>query len=97
MKYPLRTPIHFEGEEISELDLKLEDMTGADLIAVEREMAIQAGQSIDLNPMKEFSKDYLARVAAKAAGKPAECIQALRAADFTQVTAQVQAFLFGEG
>jgi len=82
----LQTPVEFEGATVSELELDLDSLTGADLIAAERESN---------GPVSEMSKGYQAALAARAAGKPLELIHALKARDFTEVTVRVQGFLLG--
>ena len=54
MKITLKKPIHFEGEEIKELDMDLDSLTGRDMIEAQKEI-----QSMDV-PVQEFNKEYLA-------------------------------------
>lgn len=90
MKMKLKKPVHFEGEEIKELDLDLDSLTGKDMIAAQKEI-----QSMDV-PVQEFNKEYLAVVAAKACGRPTDLIPLLGIKDFSFITVQVQNFLLGE-
>ncbi|MEF3312612.1 phage tail assembly protein [Paenibacillus sp. GYB004] len=93
--YKLARPFHFEGKQITELSLNLDDLTGQDLLLCARH-----AQTIDPNEVahvKALSLPYQVAVAAKAAGVPAEQIKALGAKDFTQVTQRVQNFLIGQG
>lgn len=85
----LSKPFKYEGKEITEIDLNMEDMNGRELIDAGVE---SLGLGYD-HPIKEYSKGYLASIAAKAAGCTVDMIMALPARDFTLVTIAVQDFL----
>jgi len=89
----LRNPITFEGETVSALTLDLENLTGSDLIAAEREVSV--AKTGNFNVVNEMCKDYQAAVAARAAHQPVEMIYQLKARDFAEVTLRVQGFLLG--
>lgn len=91
MKVQLGKSLRHKGEELNELDIPLEDLTGADLIDVEQQM-VRAGKVV---VVEESSKVYLIRVAARAARIPVEVLEQLSARDFTRVTNRVQNFLMG--
>jgi hypothetical protein len=91
MKVKLQKALKHKGQELTELDIPLETLTGADLIEVEQQL-IQAGK---LTLMADFAKVYLIRVAARAARIPVEVLESLSARDFTVVTGRVQGFLMG--
>jgi hypothetical protein len=91
MKIPLKKALRHKGQDLKELDIPLETLTGTDLIDVEQ----QVFQSGKLALMQDFSKIYLIRVAARAAKIPAEVLENLSARDFTVVTNRVQGFLMG--
>ena len=89
MKIKLRKALKHKGQELFELDVPLDDLTGADLIEVEQQFFRSGKVSIVL----ESSKAYLIRVASRAAHIPVEVLEGLSARDFTYVTGQVQVFL----
>lgn len=92
--YELEKPIEFDGVVRTEIELDLESLTGQDLLIVERQFNSFAGnQSITV---KEYNKEYLALVAARASKLPIEFFQRLGAKDFSAVTIKVQLFFIGE-
>ena len=95
MKVQLRKALRHKGKEYTELDIPLDDLTGLDLIEVEK-------NNIDLDDRKaliipEYSKTYLIAVAARALRMPVEVLRTLSARDFTAVATAVQNFLTGLG
>lgn len=86
----LNTPILHNGEEVSELNLDLDGLTGDALIQAETEHAMVHG---NLTNVPELSKSYLIHVAAKAAKMPVDDLKQLKAKDFSKVTMEVQNFL----
>ena len=93
MKIQLRKPLNHKGRELKELDIPLEDLTGLDLLDIEK----QTGDPDDTKLMilPEYSKRYLIAVAARAAHIPAEVLHSLSAQDFTIVSIAVRNFLTG--
>jgi len=93
MKITLKHPVTIDGKEITELDLKLEDLTGADIDFCARETTADNGGV----PSAVMSLDvaFHARVAARAAGIDAEAMKRLKAVDYIAVTTRVQGFLLG--
>lgn len=89
----LSKPFTFEEKEYTSLDLNMEDLTGADLENIEREMSA-AGMVVAL---PEASKSYQMYVAARAAKVPVELIKALPLRDASAITVKVQSFLLGMG
>ncbi|ADH86732.1 phage tail assembly protein [Desulfurivibrio alkaliphilus] len=87
----LTKPIDFEGKKIVELELKMGDLSGHDLLKAEREFATTGNYS----PVAVTSQEYLAIVAGHAAGLPTDAIKSLGAHDFAHVTTLVQNFLLG--
>lgn len=85
--------ITYDGEEIKELNLDFDSLTGQDLLNAEKE-AIALNKNTA--PIKEFDKGYLSIVAAKAAGISTDIMPLLGAKDFTKVTVQTQNFLLNE-
>lgn len=84
----LSKPVEWEGERVEELNLNLNDLTGIDLEAAEREWVLGGGAG-----MAETSKAYLLAVAARATGKRVEVLRRLNAKDYSKVTLLVQNFL----
>jgi hypothetical protein len=91
MKVKLQKALKHKGQELTELDIPLEKLTGSDLIEVEQQL-LQAGK---ITLMPDYAKVYLIRVAARAARIPVEALEGLSARDFTVVTGRVQNFLMG--
>ena len=91
MKFKLKKPLSVRGESIKELDLNLDDLTGLDLIEVEKYInETNDGRAI-LFP--EYSKNYLIAVAARALKLPYDALKVLSARDFTRIAQAVQNFL----
>lgn len=90
MKVALSKPLSHKGQSLDEIELKLEEMTGRDLLEVETQMNAE-GKFL----VTDFSKAYQLRIAAKAARIPVEVLEGLSARDFTKVVSAVQLFLVG--
>lgn len=104
----LSKPVKFEGEEVSALDLDLESLTGADLKAIKRDyLKLKAAKAPardrTANPMLETLKDesialllnnmsFVGFVAARAAKRPVELIDALPMRDYLRVQTEVGNF-----
>ncbi|GHS91252.1 hypothetical protein AGMMS49957_18030 [Synergistales bacterium] len=91
MKIQLKKALRHKGQDLTELDIQLETLTGVDLIEVEQQLFKSGKVAL----MPDYSKVYLIRVAARAARIPVEVMETLSARDFTVVTNQVQSFLMG--
>ncbi len=91
MKIQLKKAITHKGNEISTLDINLENLTGNDLIEVE-EQILQSGKLLQST---EFSRVYLIAVAARALHMPVEILKQMSARDFARVTTEVRNFLMG--
>lgn len=90
MKIKLSRAYNFEGEKISELDLNgLEDLTGADMIAISRMMKKRG--NTDASP--ELTMEFAFFAAMHATGKPLEFFYALSMKDSMKVKARVNYFL----
>lgn len=83
-------PFSFEDKEYTELRLELAALTGRDLLEASREVRAIG----ETSPVVELSKSYYAVVGAKAAGVPVDLVLALPAREFSQLTVEVQSFLF---
>lgn len=91
----LAKEITYDGEKVTQINLDFDALTGKDLLAAEKELKVQNTGAIS-SPVKEFDKEYLAIVGAKAVGMPTDFIYLLGAKDFTKLTLLVQGFLMGE-
>lgn len=86
-------PYRFEGKEYTEIDLEaLADLTGADLIAVDKLMS-RDGISIEVMP--EVKINYACNLAAKALKLPVEFFEGLPAKEAIKVKNRVMGFLLG--
>lgn len=86
-------PYRFEGKEYTELDLSgMEDMTGADMIAVNK---IMQRTSAGIDVMPEVSVEYAFHFAARAAKLPVEFFTNLPPKESMKVKNRVMGFLFG--
>lgn len=93
MQIELKKPIEHNGEEVSELNLDLDGLTGDDLLRAETEHNMVHGA---ISGVPELSKTYLMHVAARAAKMPVDSIKAMSARDATRLTMEVQNFLLGQ-
>ncbi|MBQ8693076.1 MAG: phage tail assembly protein [Synergistaceae bacterium] len=91
MKIKLTRELSVRGESLTELELDLDKLTGQDIIEVEKQIDT-AGDGRAL-VLPEYSKVYLAAVAARALKVPREALNMLTARDFTRLTQAVQNFL----
>ena len=91
MKIKLAKALSVRGESLTELELDLDKLTGQDIIEVEKQIDT-AGDGRAL-VLPEYSKVYLAAVAARALKVPREALNMLTARDFTRLTQAVQNFL----
>jgi len=92
MKYTLKNPIEFDGEQVTEINLTLDALNGQDIINVDRQffLSSQANQAVQL---KENTKEYQMLIAATAASKPIEFFTMLKIKDFNEICFKVQRFL----
>ena len=89
MKIKLKKAVVYRGEELKELDLNLEEITGNDLIEAEKQVMV----SDNVPMVTDFNKSYQIAIAGRALKIPAETLRAMNAKDFTAVTTEVQRFL----
>lgn len=86
-------PYLFEGKEYTELDLTcLEDMTAADMIAVENQYE---RKHPGINVMPEIRVGYTMMMAARAAKLPLEFFDRLPQKEAVKVKNRIMGFLFG--
>ena len=89
MKIKLMKAIKHKGQEIHTLDLPLEELTGNDLIEIEKQLV----QSGEVPFVTDFNKVYLVNIASKATHIPTEILKFASAKDFTRITNEVRNFL----
>lgn len=88
-----KKPYHFEGKEYTEIDLSgMEDLTGADMIAVNK---IMPRASARLEIMPEVTVEYACYFAARATRLPVEFFMNLPTRESMKVKTRVMGFLFG--
>lgn len=93
MLIKFKKPYYFEGKEYTELDLScMEDLTGADMIAVNK---IMQRTSAGIDVMPEVSVEYAFYFAARAAKLPVEFFTSLPPRESMKVKNRVMGFLFG--
>ncbi len=89
---PLSQTYHFEGEDISEMDLRnLREVTAADMIKVSRMMSM-AGS---VENSEEMSLEYACILAGSVTGRPVEFYRSLKAPDAIKLKNRVTGFFFG--
>lgn len=91
MEIKFEKPFVFEGQEYESLDFDLESLTGNQLEDAQRFVMLE---NKVVGNVPAFNPAYIAQVAALAAKKPVELIRALPAPKYTQITFEVQNFLF---
>ncbi|ADK84950.1 conserved hypothetical protein [Desulfarculus baarsii DSM 2075] len=89
-KIKLSKAINWDGKEHSELTLELEALTGADLVAAEREFGARNPGFVGVPSLQV---GYQAGVAAKALKRPVEDVLRLSAKDFLRCVEAVGGFL----
>lgn len=89
MKIKLSKSIKHKGNELEILDLPLEELTGNDLIEVEKQIV----NSGEVPMVTDFNRIYLINIAARAAKIPVEVLKFASAKDFTRITNEVRNFL----
>ncbi|MBQ9273290.1 MAG: phage tail assembly protein [Succinivibrio sp.] len=97
MKIELSKPFTFEGKEYSSIEVKVEDLTGAQLKKACSDYA-KLNQNIRRNPMFEsstmltWSDDFITYFAGLQAGVPLEMLEALPVRDYVNVISRVRLF-----
>lgn len=90
MKIQLSKPYRFDGKEITELDLSgLEELTGADMLAINRMMKRRG--NVDASP--EVTMEFAMYAAMQATTLPLEFFHSLNMKDCMKVKARVNYFL----
>lgn len=93
MNIILKKPIKKDDSEIKELNIDLDNITGKDILAAEKEARLMGDTSLELG----WSKMFQAVLVSKAATEKVvvDDIMNLSGADFMRVTGAVADFLFG--
>ncbi len=90
MKVTLSKPYRLDGKEIREIDMNgLEDLTGGDMIAINRMMKKRG--NVDASP--EFTLEFAFFAAMQATGLPLEFFYGLSMKDSIKVKMRVNYFL----
>ncbi|MCT8975493.1 hypothetical protein N4T77_02665 [Clostridium sp. CX1] len=92
MKIALNKSLNLDGKEIDEIELKLEDLTGEDILKVDTELRVN-GSAYGFNNV--YDQKVLLSVASKASGIIVDDLKKLSAPDFLEVTFSVRNFLMG--
>jgi hypothetical protein len=87
----LTKPVELDGKQVDTINLDLESLTGADVLAVEQELR---SQQKDFNISSQATQ---VAIAAKAAKMIPDDLHKLGLKDFVEVTATVYLFLIGQG
>lgn len=88
-------PYKFEGKEYTEIDLAgLEDISAADMIAVDKIVKRNSGGNVDVMP--EVGLEYALNLAARGAKMPVEFFTGLGPKEAMKVKNKVMGFLFGQ-
>lgn len=93
--YKLIRPFTFEDQEIKELVLDFESLTGSDIMSAEQEMNNLQGNTPRFIPVMNLDTAFQAAVSAKAANVYIGVIHAMSAKDFIAVTSRARNFLLG--
>lgn len=91
MKIQLKNPITIDEKEIKEIDLKLEELTGEDILKVDLELRMEDPRGFD----NIYNQKVLLNIASKASGILPDDLKKLSAPDFLEVTFSVRNFLMG--
>lgn len=92
MLYELITPIKFDGSEVKEVNLNLEDLCGRDVRKAAKQFKMLNKAFVGV---VEFEEDFLCLIAANASGKPLEFFDSIKSYDFCNILREVQSFLMG--
>lgn len=88
----LKKPFKIDGKELKEIKLKLEELTGEDILKVDRELKEEGYARGFDNVLNQI---VLLKVASKASGILEDDLKKLSAPDFLELTYTVSNFLAG--
>lgn len=86
-------PFSYADKTVAEMEFRFEDLTGRDMLEIEREM--QDMQEYALAP--EISSNFQCKLAAKAAGIGSDVLENLPLKDFNRITNAARNFLISTG
>lgn len=89
--YTFARPFKFEEQTVTEITINFDDLTGNDILAVNRQYKAESKNSTSWAP--EMDKEYQAYIVAKAAGVHVGLVKTAPAKDFTRLTLRAQNFL----
>lgn len=92
-KHVFKKPFEYAGQTYTELTFNFERLTGRDMVSIETEM--QMNNEYALAP--EISRNFQARMAAKAAGIGSDVMDAMQIKDFNRITNAARNFLTDTG
>jgi hypothetical protein len=92
MEVKLIKPITLDDKKIEKIDLKLEDLTGEDILKVDLELRAE-GHPRGMEDV--FNQNVLIKMASKSSNILADDLKKLSAPDFLEVTFSVRNFLLG--
>jgi hypothetical protein len=92
MEVKLIKPITLDDKKFEKIDLKLEDLTGEDILKIDLELRTE-GHPRGLDDV--MNQNVLLKMASKASGIIADDLKKLSAPDFLEVTFSVRNFLLG--
>jgi hypothetical protein len=84
----LKKPVNFEGNEVTEISMDLESLTGRDISSIKSEWAM-AGK---FSPVPAADIDFCILAACRASGQPAELFDLLGSKDYMRVSQEVSNF-----
>lgn len=92
MEIKLIKPITLDDNKIEKINLKLDDLTGEDILKIDLELRAE-GHPRGLDDV--MNQNVLLKMASKAAGIIADDLKKLSAPDFLEITFSVRNFLLG--
>ena len=91
MKYEFKQPYKFEDAEFAELEVPVEDMTGADFLRIKKSFA---KANPGANPVSMvFDQEFVIHLCAKLCRQPVEFFEQMPARDMVSLCTQVSGFL----
>ncbi|MEX3625833.1 phage tail assembly protein [Viridibacillus arvi] len=87
----LKKPITIDDKKVHEINLRLDEMTGADLLSIDTELRIEGLGGLD----NVLGQSALVRIASKASSIFLEDLEKLGLIDFIDVTYTVRNFILG--
>lgn len=92
MKIKLMNPLKIDDKEVKTIDLKLDELTGEDILKVDMELR-SSGDFRGFDHI--YNQNVLIHIASKASGILVDDLKKLSAPDFLEITFTVRNFLMG--